>query len=76
MQRLHHGDAGSGRSGNADPVIAIRLFMLYFVMTFLTWKDWIAFCQSGVTAYSPIPGFLPREAFSLFPYGFLCYNKS
>ncbi|MBS5035378.1 MAG: hypothetical protein KHZ23_01855 [Dialister sp.] len=60
MQRLHRGDAGSGRSGNADPVIAIRLFMPYFVMTFLTWKDGIAFCQSGSAVHSPIPGTLPR----------------
>ena len=60
MQRLHRGDAGSGRSGNADLVIAIRLFMPYFVMTFLTRKDGIAFCQSGVTVHSPIPGSLPR----------------
>lgn len=76
MQRLHRGDAGSGRQGNADPVTAIRLFMPYFVMAFLTWNDGIAFCQSGVTVHSSIPGSLPREAFSLFPYGFLCYNKS
>ena len=44
----------------ADPVTAIRLFMPYFVMAFLTWKDGIAFCQSGVTVHSPILGSLPR----------------
>lgn len=60
MQRLHCGDAGSGRSENADPVIDIRLFMPYFVMAFLTWKYGIAFCQSGVIVHSPIPGSLPR----------------
>ena len=49
--------------------------MPYFVMAFLTWNDGIAFRQSGVTVHSPIPGSLPREAFSLFPYGFLCYNN-
>lgn len=76
MQRFHHGDAGSGRSGNAEPVTAIRLFMPYFVMAFLTWNDGIAFRQSGSIVHSPILGSLPREAFSLFPYGFLCYNKS
>ena len=76
MQRPHRGNAGSGRSGNADPLTDIRLFMPYFVMAFLTLNDGIAFCQSGVTVHSPILGFLPREAFSLFPYGFLCYNKS
>ena len=60
MQRLYRGDAGSGRSGNANPLTEIRLFMPYFVMAFLTWKDGIAFCQSGATADSPIPGSLPR----------------